>query len=510
MNPSPKIFFGYARKSSRQDDRQALSIIDQRAELRALASTYGLTVRHTFEESDSAARTGRLEFNDMLRRIEAGEADGLLTWKLDRLARNFDDGGRIIGLLQRGVIKEIRTFEKTYLPSDNVLSIALEMGMANQYSRDLATNIRRSIRQRLRDGIWPNRAPVGYLNHGPHGAKCIKLDPDKAPLVRKAFALYATGNYTFQEVRARINDAGLLSCMGKRMSVSNYQSMFKNTIYYGVMTFNGQAYEGKHEPIISKRLFDEVQAVMLKKSKPKTPQLKPYLYRSLFRCGECGCLITTETQKGHNYLRCTKRVTACTQRYVREEAVAGQIDRLIGAVSLEAAIADAMLAELGAEQDASVQAEKAAIAAAQAALAACDKQLDVLLDMRLAEELTAAEYAAKRLGLVNQKTELKEKIASFEANRRDRFEPATRFILEAKYGAKLASEGSAEEKRDFLRKVGSNLKITEKTVGVTFKNPWQCVVDWNSSRASARGDNEFSLMRKDAEFDRRPNQREIG
>ena len=71
--------------------------------------------------------------------------------------------------------------------------------------------------------------------------------------------------------------------------------------------FRSKDPRGKHEPIISKRLFDEVQAVMDSKSKPKTPQLKPYLYRGFFRCGECGCFITTEIQTGHNYLRCTKR-----------------------------------------------------------------------------------------------------------------------------------------------------------------------------------------------------------
>ncbi len=128
--------------------------------------------------------------------------------------------------------------------------------------------------------------------------------------MRKSFELYATGNFALYEIRARMNAVGLLSCAGKRMSVSNYQSMFKNPFYYGVMSFNGELFEGKHDPVISKRLFDEVHAVMDRKSKAKTPVLKPYLYRGLFQCGECGCVITTETQKGHNYLRCTKRVGA--------------------------------------------------------------------------------------------------------------------------------------------------------------------------------------------------------
>src|ERR1700726_3414282 len=156
--------FIYSRKSSEDDDRQALSIVAQLSELNTIARTHALTIVETFTESKSAKEPGREVFNDMLRRIEEGEGNAILTWKLDRLARNFDDGGRIIGMLQRGGIQEIRTFEKTLLPSDNVLMIAMELGMANQYVRDLSMNIRRGIREKVRRGIACSKAPLGYYN----------------------------------------------------------------------------------------------------------------------------------------------------------------------------------------------------------------------------------------------------------------------------------------------------------------------------------------------------------
>src|ERR1700719_395000 len=152
--------FIYCRKSSEDDDRQALSIVAQLSEIGILARANNLSVVDTLSESKSAKEPGREVFNDMLRRIEAGEANAILTWKLDRLARNFDDGGRLIGMLQRGVIQEIRTFEKTYLPTDNVLTIAVELGMANQYVRDLSVNIRRGIREKVRRGIFYGKAPL--------------------------------------------------------------------------------------------------------------------------------------------------------------------------------------------------------------------------------------------------------------------------------------------------------------------------------------------------------------
>jgi len=108
--------------------------------------------------------------------------------------------------------------------------------------------------------------------------------------------MYATGEYPLAQIRKIINSIGLVGKKGRMLSVSNYQYMLKNKIYYGMIEYNGELYDGKHEPIITKKLFDSVQEVMANKSKPKSPKLKPYIFRGFFRCGECGCFITTETQ----------------------------------------------------------------------------------------------------------------------------------------------------------------------------------------------------------------------
>jgi site-specific DNA recombinase len=495
MKSSPDTFFIYVRKSTDESNRQVLSIQAQLFELQESAKREGITVSRIFEESRTAKAPGRPQFNLMLAEIEKGKAQGILAWHPDRLARNSVDGGRIVYLVDIGKIRDLRFPTFRFEPTAHgkfMLNVAFSQ--SKYYVDNLSENIKRGIRQKLRNGVWPNRPPVGYFND--RNARHIAVDGAKASLVRKAFELYATGNYALHEVRARMNEVGLLSCAGKRMSVSNYQSMFKNPFFYGIMSFNGEMFEGKHEPIISKRLYDEVQAVMERKSKAKTPELKPYLYRGLFQCGECGCVITTETQKGHNYLRCTKRVSPCTQKYVREEAIAEQVDRIIGKVALEAAIADAMVAELEKERETSAQAEEVAFASTKAALAACEKQIDLLLDMRLSEQIGEPEYVSKKHILVNRKAELRGKLESFEANRRNRFEPAIRFVLEAKHGADLLAEGNQEKKRDFLKKVGSNLRVAEKSLALTFKNPWQFVAEFNSDPTPVSAVNEFSPSRE--------------
>ena len=220
-----------------------------------------------------------------------------------------------------------------------MLSIAFSQ--SKYYVDNLSENIKRGHRNKVKDGIWPQMAPLGYVN------KIEKLFPMKIShhLVKKTFEAYSSGSFTLRQLRDKFNGLGLKRKSGKELAVSNYQKLLKNPIYTGLMLYNGEIHEGKHEPIITKILFDSVQEVLMRKSKPKSRGLKPFLYRGFFRCGECGCFITTETQKGHNYLRCTKRKNPCSQKYAREEIITSEIQKEIKKVSLPDDWASWMLVE---------------------------------------------------------------------------------------------------------------------------------------------------------------------
>ena len=153
------IYFLYARKSTDVEDKQVRSIEDQLAVLRALAKEYGLNVVEEFVEKQSAKVPGRPIFNSMLARIERGNAQGIICWKLDRLARNPIDGGQISWFLQKGNIQHIRTNDRDYRPSDNTLLMNMEFGMANQFVRDLSVDTKRGMRAKAERGWIPGPAP---------------------------------------------------------------------------------------------------------------------------------------------------------------------------------------------------------------------------------------------------------------------------------------------------------------------------------------------------------------
>jgi site-specific DNA recombinase len=321
----------YCRKSSEASDRQVLSIESQEKEILALAERHQSKVSKIFRESMSAKQPGRPEFEKMIKLIEQNPGSIIFVWKLDRLARNPVDEGKIKWLLQKNVIAKIITPERIYLPNDNALISAVEFGMANQYIRDLSTNVKRGNKTKLEKGELPGPAPIGYLDN--LATKKKEIDPVKAPLIKLAFELYATGGYSLKEVNNLVYDKGLRTKGGLRISKSQFDHILRNPFYSGVIKRNDQLYPGQHQPIVSKQLFDDVQNVLSGKSRPR-PKTHFFPVRGFMFCHSCGCLLTASIKKGHTYYYCTNGKGKCEQhkKYINkdkaDELIAGLFEKL--------------------------------------------------------------------------------------------------------------------------------------------------------------------------------------
>ena len=472
---SDKKYFIYTRKSTDTEDRQVRSLADQLSELRELARKEQLDVVDTFIEKQTAKIPGRPVFAEMLERVEAGEASGILAWHPDRLARNSVDGGKVIYLVDTGMITDLKfpTFWFDATPQGKFM-LSIAFGQSKYFVDNLSENIKRSYRQKLKNGIWPHKAPLGYL--WDKKSKSIIIDSDRAPLIRKMFEAYGSGNYTLSGLRKTMGDLGLRSHTGKELAISNYQSLLKNTLYHGLMYVSGEFYEGKHELIITKKLFDSCQEMMTRKSKPQHGGgLKPYVYRGLFKCGECGCSITAETQKGHNYLRCTKRKESCSQKYVREEAVTAMIKTELEKVSLSDAVADWLIAEVEKERNEDNNSSKDQIQKVNAEASAVNAKLDKLMTAYLENVLTLEEYQTAKNKLVTEKQILKDKLAAFGRVSSSRFEPVVNFLNDCKQAGILAKSDDQCKIREFFQKVGSNPLLRDRALVFSPRAPFAFV-----------------------------------
>src|SRR3989344_3824598 len=345
-------YFLYARKSTDVEDKQVRSIDDQLAVLRALAKDEKLNIAEEFIEKQSAKKPGRPVFNEMLARIEKGEAQGIISWKLDRLARNPVDGGQISWFLQQGVIQHIKTHDRSFYPTDNVLMTSVEFGMANQFILDLKTNTKRGLDAKAKRGDYPGHAPIGYINDS--RVKLVAVDKRKSKIVRRAFELYAEGNWRLEDAANYFAEHGIKtkatqkwhSGGGKPLKRDQISYILSNPFYYGNFRYCGELHEGNHEPIVSKQLFDKVQAALKARSKPPhNAKNTPEALCGLVRCGTCGMSITAERkikrQKNGNihyytYYRCTRKNKSikCAAPFIRQEKLDKQISSLLQKVSL--------------------------------------------------------------------------------------------------------------------------------------------------------------------------------
>ncbi len=404
----------YARKSIESEEQQVLSIESQISELQEFAAKEKLEIVASLCEAQTAKEPGRMKFAEMLSFLESGKAEGILSWNPDRLARNSIDGGQIIYLLDTGKIKDLKFpthwFENT--PQGKFM-LNIAFGQSKYYVDNLSENIKRGHRAKLRKGIWPSFAPLGYTNN--HKTRDIDLDVEKTPLVRKGFELYATGKYTLKQIAKIWKDLGLRSYKGNVLTVSCVQRILKSTFYYGIFEFNSETYQGSHEPLISKKLFDTCQEVMKDRGHIMTRKVKDtFPFRGLLTCGECSCMITAETQKGHNYYRCTKKKAVCSQKYLREELLTKQITNFLQKVSLPSQDTEKVLRELDKDEQKARGDSKIFVENLKNELAEIETRLDRLLSAYLDEVITPEEYAAQKQKMLDQRVELKQKIREIE------------------------------------------------------------------------------------------------
>ena len=230
-------------------------------------------------------------------------------------------------------------------------------GQSKYYVDSLSENTKRGLREKVRRGEYPALAPFGYVND--RRTKNLVIVRKEAELVRESFEQYATGQTTLNNLREFFAENGIRTSNGKLVGRCFVSRLLSNPMYYGHFIYAGEIHEGKHQPIISKKLFDEVQVILNRRWRwsPNEPPAETKALLGLFRCADCGSAITAEIQKGHTYYRCTKksRVQRCFQPYIREEALNDEITALLKPFALRADWAEYMLSQVKEEKKLNAQ-----------------------------------------------------------------------------------------------------------------------------------------------------------
>ncbi len=339
----------YARKSTEQDEKQALSIDSQIKEMLQIAQRDGLDVVEIRRESHSAKAVGQREvFNSLLNDLRAAKFNGLLTWAPDRLSRNAGDLGALVDLMDQKLLVEIRTFSQRFTDNPNEKFLLMILGSQAKLENDnKRINVKRGLRARCEAGLWPAPAPTGYLNHPDRSKKCeVIVDEPRAPIIKRMFEMVGNEGASGKRVYRWLCETGFKTKSGKPLTLSNVYIILNSIFYYGEFEYpkkSGKIYKGRHTPLITKDLFERVRQKLVR-SELSPMGSHEFAFTRVMTCGLCGSgICATErikTQQNGNihryvYYGCTKsRDKECKCGYIREDRLIEQIIELIDKLDL--------------------------------------------------------------------------------------------------------------------------------------------------------------------------------
>jgi site-specific DNA recombinase len=324
----------YGRVSSKEQEKEGFSIPAQRKLLQGYADTHGLQIVKEFVDIETAKQTGRANFEEMVRYLKTHPGIRVvLVEKTDRLYRNLKDWVTLdeldieIHLVKEGVIlsRDSRSSEK-FVHGIKVL-------MAKNYIDNLSEEARKGQQEKAEQGIWPTKAPLGYRNSpGPDGKRIIVPDPDIAPIIAHLFGWYASGTLSLKDTAEKARSAGLAyRRTGAAVPVSTIHLILRNRLYTGEFVWKGHLYKGRHQPLITRELWERVQGVLDGRHSKKARRSKhDFAFSGLISCGHCGCAMVGEIKKKrYVYYHCTGFKGKCPESYVREEVIAQKYSDLL-------------------------------------------------------------------------------------------------------------------------------------------------------------------------------------
>lgn len=333
------------QQATRSGERDGFSIPAQRETNRRFAHGLGALVTAEFvDRGHSAKSVDRPYLQRMLTYLQEHPTDYVIVHKLDRLARSRADDIMITQAIRDSGARLVSSTEGIDTTPNGVLLHGIMASIAEFYSRNLAQEVMKGMRQKVIQGGTPNRAPIGYLNvrrqtDDGREFRTVVIDSERAPHVAWAFEAYTTGDWSVAQLVAELETRGLRTRPTPARPVAaptdtSFHRVLTNPYYKGIVTMNGAQHTGSHEPLVSAATWDAVQRLLNARRNGERSRIHTHYLKSTIYCFNCHQRLLVHKARSksgriYDYFVCSGRQTGsprCTQRALPMASVERRVE----------------------------------------------------------------------------------------------------------------------------------------------------------------------------------------
>lgn len=484
----------YIRVSTEEQSEEGFSLDAQRKYLLAYAEKIGKKHVLVVEEKETARKVGRSQFGKIIEffdRSKKGCCPELIVEKLDRLSRNHGDAATVYRLLNEKALKVHFAKENQILSNESksaeILLFDMKFAMSKFFSNNLSEETKKGMTEKAHQGMYPSCAPIGYKNMvDSSGKTIITPDPERAPLIRRLFEWYDSGNYSLDAIKKMAAEHGLTSPRsGRHLNKSSIAEALDRLTYTGNFIWNGKEHQGAYKPIISRELYDRVQERLHGKTSPQKRRRKNrFPFQGLFKCGNCGCAITGDGPKKGRYIyyHCTDNSGKCPNKGkgVRQELIEAQVLASLRALRIDRDILDWIISSLRHDHAAETRVHQEAIKQFEKQKVRLEKQKEKLADLLLDDRIDPEIYDSRREKIRMDLDEINKQIEAHRAASPENLEDGIKLLELMQVAETLYKNQTMDEKRKLIQIIYSNSILDKRKLQLNYKKPFDLLVVTNS------------------------------
>jgi site-specific DNA recombinase len=460
----------YARVSSKDQEREGYSIPAQLKLLREYAASHDFTIVHEFIDIETAKIAGRTQFGEMIRFLEQNEASRVvIVEKTDRLYRNFRDYVTLEDLdVEIHLPKEGQVISRDS-KSQAKLMHGIHVVMARNYIENLREEVRKGMREKAEQGIYPSRPPVGYRNNKLE--RTIEVDPQKAPIARRMFELYATGRYSLTALGKVLRTE-----FGISLGKGYLDRLVKNPFYVGSFYWEKKLYKGTQEPLIDQTTYEQVQAVLANRNRPKYRR-REFAFGNLLKCAYDDCTVTAEIKRAkYTYYHCTGHRGKCSLPYFREEELGLRLGQILKDIHIPDQALKQIVGALHTDQQGLKLAHDEQKRRLEQRLLDVRRRIDQSYMDKLDGKIPEDFWQRKNAEWSSEEAQIKQLAGRLETGSRgEHVLNATRILELANKAYSLYVSQNAMEQAKLLRMVLSNCAIDAASLYPTYRKPFDLI-----------------------------------